>query len=557
MLVDARTIPDGKKLRADVCVVGAGPTGIAVARALAASGLEVLLIESGGLSPDKEIEGLSSGEIVAGSQHAPLHLYRRRVIGGTSYVWGGRCTPFDPIDFEARHWLPGSGWPIAHAELLPWYEQANTFLDAGRFDYTVDGSLGGVGAFIAGFSSPWLHTDRIERFSRPTNIGRRYRRELKNSTNLRLVHHAVCTYVHLHGDSRKTEEVELHTLAGTQLTVAAEAFVLALGTLETVRLLLASNNVMRHGIGNNSDWLGRSYLTHLEGTVGELRLTPPDRPVIWGYERSDDGIYVRRRFAVSARAQEAHGIGNGIARLNHPSVVDPAHGDGILSSAFFVKNLLVPEYSRRISWTDRRTAARLATLGRNSLARQHVLNVLKDFPRVAAFGPWWLWVRNIRRRQMPSLVLRSKTGRYPLDFNVEQAPNPDSRINLAHSRDRFGVPELRVDWRISDADRRTIMGTLALFRKAVADTGCGEFTYDPTVAIDQFTSVGGHQMGGTRMAADPKQGVVDANCRVHGISNLYLAGNNVFPTVGYANPTLTAVSLALRLAARLQVKLRS
>ncbi len=557
MLIDARTLPDGETLTAAVCVVGAGPAGIAVARSLAAAGIEVLLVEAGGFKPEKEIEALSSGEVAPGSPHAPLHLYRRRVIGGASYVWGGRCTPLDPIDFRARSWIPHSGWPFDRAELEPWYEKGNRFVDAGRFDYTAGGSLPGKGTFVEGFSSPALHTDRIERFSKPTNIGRHYRDELAKSAKLRLVHHVLCTGVRLHHAAGRTETLELRTLAGTRLVARAETYVLALGALETVRLLLASSDVMRDGIGNHSGWLGRSYLTHIEGTLGELRFTPADRAVIWGYEKSDDGIYVRRRFAVSEKAQEEHEVANGIVRLNHPSVVDPAHGQGILSAAYFAKNLLVPEYSRRIAWTDRQTAERLAALGRNRLLGRHALNMLKDLPRVAAFGPWWLWVRNLQSRQMPSLVLPSRSGSYPLDFNVEQAPNPESRIGLASSRDRFDMPRLRVDWRMSEVDRHTIRGTLALFRDAVAATGCATFTYDPETALDQFAAIGGHQMGGARMAADPKSGVVDSQCRVHGVDNLYLVGNQIFPTVGYANPTLTTVALALRLAGHLADRLEA
>ncbi len=557
MLIDARTLPDGETLTATVCIVGAGPAGIAIARSLAAASIEVLLVEAGGFKPESEIEALSKGEVAPGSPHAPLHLYRRRVIGGASYVWGGRCTPLDPIDFETRSWIPHSGWPLTRAELQPWYEQANPFVDAGRFDYTVEGSLAGRGAFIEGFASPALHTNRIERFSKPTNIGRHYREELVKSAKVRLVHHALCTGVKLHHAAGKTEMLELRTLAGTRLAVKAEVFVLALGTLETVRLMLASNDVMRDGIGNHSGWLGRSYLTHIEGTLGELRFTPADRPVIWGYEKSTDGIYVRRRFAVSEAAQERHGVANGIVRLNHPSVVDPAHGQGILSAAYFVKNLLVPEYRRRIAWTDRRTAERLAAMGRTRLFGRHALNMLKDLLKVATFGPWWLWVRNLQRRQMPSLVLPSRSGRYPLDFNFEQAPNPESRIGLVTSRDRFDVPQLRVDWRMREVDRHTILATLELFRDAVAATGCATFTYDPETALDQFTAIGGHQMSGARMAADPKLGVVDSQCRVHGVDNLYLAGNQIFSTVGYANPTLTTVALALRLAGHLADRLEA
>jgi choline dehydrogenase-like flavoprotein len=334
-------------------------------------------------------------------------------------------------------------------------------------------------------------------------------------------------------------------------------YVVAAGTLESLRLMLVSNDVMRDGIGNHSGWLGRSYLAHLEATIGELRLKPSNRGVIWGYERSNEGIYVRRRFAVTEDAQEKHQIGNAIARLSHPSVVDPVHRSGILSAAYLTKFLLVPEYSRRISWVDKRTAQRLAETGQLAHLASHFLNVLKDLPRVAAFGPWWLWVRNVRRRKMPSLVLQSKTGTYLLDVNVEQSPNLSSRVHLIDKRDKFDVPQIGVDWRISSEDVRTIRGTLTLIREAVLQSGCGEFEVDLDEAVEHFNPVGGHQMGGSRMSADPQQGVVDAQCRVHGIGNLYLAGCQVFPTVSYANPTLTAVALALRLSAHLRERLKS
>jgi choline dehydrogenase-like flavoprotein len=556
LLLNATEIPDGKSLRSSVCVVGAGPAGIAIALQLAKARHDVVLVEAGGIRPESDTESLSGGEVATGSLHVPLEMYRRRVIGGSTYVWGGRCTPFDPIDFERRPWIPDSGWPITYTDLLPWYQHANTFLDAGRFDYLVAESLRNKGPFIEGFSHPWLHTDRIERFSRPSNVWHHYRNELKSLRELRLLHHAVCTHIGLHRSACTANAVTLRTLGGTKLSVVADCFVLALGTIETVRLLLASSETAGKGIGNHSDWLGRCYLSHLEGSIGELKFSPSNRKVIWGYEKSDDGIYVRRRFAVSASAQELHGTGNAIARLNHSPVSDPTHGDGILSAAFLAKNFLVPEYNRRISWTDRRTADRLAALGRWRLLSDHIFNVVKDLPRLVAFAPWWFWVRNLRRRKMPSLALHSNAGTYLLDFNIEQSPNRESRILLADSCDRFGVPHVKVAWRTNDVDRRTIMGTLQLFREAFKSSGCGEFAYDQDEAIEKFMQVGGHQMGGTRMARHADEGVVDSNCAVHGIENLFLAGNQVFPTVSYANPTLTNVALAIRLASHLHRRLK-
>jgi choline dehydrogenase-like flavoprotein len=557
VLLDAGAIPEGTTLHADVCIAGAGPAGIAVARMLATAGHDVLLAETGGFSPEEEIESLSAGTVATGSGHPSLTMYRRRVIGGTSYVWGGRCTPLDPLDFEVRDWVPYSGWPIAHRDLLPWYQGASDFLDAGRFDYSVEGSLTDKKDFIEGFVSPILLSDRIERFSLPTNVGHKFRAELVRSPTLRLLHHAVATHIRLDRDNGNVRCLDLRALNGSRMTVVAPAYVLALGAIETVRLMLASNDACENGIGNSSGWLGRSYLSHLEGTVGELRLQPSSRPVIWGYEKSRDGVYVRRRFALSEMAQKEHRIGNAVARLHHESFANPSHRNGILSAAFLTKSLLVPEYSRRISWVDRRTAQRMANTGPASLTRSHLMNVVRDLPGALALIPRWIWLRNLRRRKFPSLVLPSRFGTYPLDVNIEQSPNPASRITLLDTRDRFGMPQVSVDWRMNELDRHSIRTTLALIRDALAQSQCGEFMVDVDESIERITPIGGHQMGGARMSSDAKNGVVDANCRVHGVGNLYLAGSQVFPTVGYANPTLTAVALSLRLAAHLQTNHRT
>ena len=135
MMLDASELPTGKTLTADLCIVGAGAAGITLALQLIDSGLEVLVLESGGLKPEAATQALYSGSVREARLHSPPDRYRQRRFGGTSTIWGGRCMPFDPIDFEPREFMPHSGWPLSRAELLPFYRRANRLAEAGEFEY--------------------------------------------------------------------------------------------------------------------------------------------------------------------------------------------------------------------------------------------------------------------------------------------------------------------------------------------------------------------------------------------------------------------------------------
>ena len=123
MIDDARTIPADSVLTADLCIVGCGAAGITIGRELAGSSLGVVILESGGLEYESEINDLDKGEVV-GLPYFPLDTARLRYFGGSTNHWGGVCRPLEPIDFEARDWIPGSGWPIARADLDPYYLRA-------------------------------------------------------------------------------------------------------------------------------------------------------------------------------------------------------------------------------------------------------------------------------------------------------------------------------------------------------------------------------------------------------------------------------------------------
>lgn len=549
MIIDALELPAGTELQADVCIVGSGAAGIALALPFADGRHEVIVIEAGGARHEPETQALYAGEVADTRLHPPLDRYRERRYGGSTTTWGGRCVPFDPIDFEVRDYVPHSGWPIGHETLQPYYARATQLCEAGECAFDAASAFPrGLPPLLAGFDSASFSTDTLERFSCPTDFGRRYRQRLDAAANLRVLLHANVTGVELGDDGRAVSAVRAASLGGKTLRVRARCVILAAGGLENARLLLASDEVQRTGIGNAHDLVGRYYMCHLAGTTGTLALEP-GVAVRYGYDVSDDGIYCRRRFALRADAQRRLGVGNFIARLHHPRITDPAHGSGALSLLYLAKPFIPYEYAKRLHGDDAHGIGRwLAHLG----------NLVRDPLQAFAFAWQMLTQRKLAERKFPSIIIEPRRPRFSLDFHAEQLPNPDSRVTLGSERDALGMRRLHLDWRYRREDVETVARALATFAADVRASGIGRYDYDPD-AIEaemlRYGAYGGHHIGTARMGRSPREGVVDTNLQVHGVDNLFVAGAAVFPTSSQANPTLTIVALSLRLAGHLQARL--
>ncbi len=547
MIIDARELPDGETLTADVCIVGAGAAGITMALELAKGSIDVLVLESGGLRPEEATQDLYSGAVADERLHSPPDTYRQRRFGGTTTIWGGRCMPLDPIDFERRDYMPNSGWPIELSALMPYYPEANRLCEAGEFSY------GAAAAFhrplrpmIEGFESPLFTTDALERFSCPTDFGARYGRRLRTAPNVRIVLHANVTRIQLDAAGLRVQSLAVRTLQGKSLEATAKQVVLAAGGLEVARLLLASRDVQSGGIGNGRDVVGRYYMCHLAGTIGALAVDKPLGSVWNGYDVSDEGVYCRRRIALLPEAQREHRLGNFIARLHHPRITDPEHHNAILSLLFLAKFVIPYEYGKRLHGGEPATLR---------MWLQHVRNVASGPFDAAGFAWHMLKDRRLAERKFPSIIIKPKANLFSLDFHAEQQPAPESRVELMRDVDALGMPKLRVDWRYTPVDVDTVSRSIALLAREIERTEVGTFTYDPAdieFEMTRYGAYGGHHIGTARMGTDPAHSVVDPDCRVHGVSNLSIASCAVFPTSSQANPTLTIVALALRLAARLR-----
>ena len=545
MMLDASDVST-HALDADLCIVGAGAAGISLALQFVGSTTSVVLIESGGHGHDDRTQQLYAGEVADSHMHPPLDRYRERRFGGSTSTWGGRCIPFDPIDFERRDYLGLEGWPISYADLLPYYERANQLCEAGPFQYNEARAFKQrPPPMISGFLSRDFSDDSLERFSRPTDFGKRYGQRLRESSNVRVILHANVTYLRLDRDGERLDAVKVRSFGGGHFIVRAGLFVLACGGLETVRLLLASRDVNQQGVGNAYDHVGRHYMSHLAGTIGTLRFRQ-GVTVHHGYDRSDEGVYCRRRLALRPDAQRRLGVGNFIARLHHPRITDPVHRSGALSLLYLAKPLVPYEYAVRLQGEDQAS-------GRQWLS--HLGNVLRDPLQVMAFC-WQMTVRRkLVRRKFPSIVVKPRNNCFSLDFHAEQLPNAESRVLLCDSLDEFGLPKLRVDWRYCSDDVATVERALAALARALRDEEVGSFEYDRSTVereMVRYGAYGGHHIGTARMAGSARRGVVDERQRVHGVHNLFISSAAVFPTSGQANPTLTIVALSLRLADHLQ-----
>lgn len=533
MQLDGNSIKSGDEITADVCIIGAGAAGITMAMELAGTSLSTVLLESGGLQIESDTQQLAIGE-VAGLPTFPLAVSRLRCFGGATGHWGGRCRPLDASDFIERPWVPHSGWPITLADLLPHYARAQELCQLGDFEYdTAQWDLR---------DSPPLQLPggsvgtRLLQISPPTNFGVRYRANIQKAGNIRLVLHSNVVQIVPEPNGRSIKNVEVATLQGKRFTVRARNYVLATGGIENARLLLASDRVIRGGIGNQHDLVGRYFADHMNlDTAGVFPLET----------KTSYALYV----------QESRG------RMRHK--LDGKGRPGAL--------LGMLDLSERVQ-RQSLTLNFMAELSRSDWSGYFLHSDRFDFEMDSGQGAvrsTWaeakevlstLW-RNLGDAVSRPFQSRSDGGNifYRVITEQEQAPNPESRVTLASSKDRLGVRQACLTWRLTELDRHTIkvavkeiasaMGAAGMARvKALWDLDAKDW---PVHMQSSW-----HHCGTTRMHADPKRGVVDADCLVHGLSNLFVAGSSVFPINGSANPTLTVVALSLRLAQHLKQSLQ-
>jgi choline dehydrogenase-like flavoprotein len=500
-------LPEGQvSLRdAAVLVVGTGPAGLALARALRDRGVPVVMLESGGgEARADDLNGASSSELpFAGARDG-----RVRGFGGTGEVWAGQCLPLDDIDFTARPWVPGSGWPLGPDDLRPWIEAASAL-------YGVSGATFGPtdaeGAPVdLPEADPRELTWRVTHYSPSHRLGSGMRRDVARDEDLTVVLDATVVRLTLSGG--RVSGVIARNRAGAEQTFQPSLIVLACGALENARLLLAS--------GVTSPHLGRLQ-DHPFWLVGEVKTPAPilgrafQSMVVRGHR-------IRPRLALAPERQAA------TRTLNCAANIELDHGDR--SAVGALKRLHDAAHERR--WPE-------------AYAR--------DLGRVAAHPADVL--RELRSRRTGVAAPADRHTRLLLRIQTEQPPVGDSRLTLSDQVDTLGARKVDVRWTVGDAEHRTCAALAEVVCRQLRDGGLGCLELFPWMHdSEKFAAAARdfyHHAGTTRMSRDPADGVVDTDCRVHGVANLYVAGGSVFPSSGYANPTLTIVALAIRLGSHL------
>lgn len=524
---------------ADICIVGAGPVGLALAFSCAEGGLTVTLVDSGDFGRKPGGQGLFGSLDITTEHHANLKLTSHRGIGGASRLWGGRCVMLDDIDFEQRPHVPFSGWPITHGEIARHYRGALDFLGFGK------SASEPPMAAVHGEAS----ADLVEQWSPEPDLARFQGGRLRASPRIRTYSGCTVTQIRLDPEGRQVAGLSANW-RGRTVEFNAKAYVLAAGGLENARLLLATQRAWPEKFGGPDGALGRFYTGHLTGYLATIQFAQPGFARKLWYQKRGDGSHVRRRLALTPEAQRRRRVLNTAFWLESFSVSDPAHGSGALSMIYVGLALmrLYPHLGRGL--------APSATEPEWRGYREHLLNIRHD-PQLLASTVRvlsQLMLQPFRRR---AFAVVNPRDRYLLRYHAEQRPNPDNRVTLSGQQDGSPLPRLRVDYRFLPEDATSVVESHAVLERSLQHAGIGRLDYlaEPDRRIDRVLKQaldGYHQIGLTRMSADPRDGVVDRNCRVHDLANLYVVGSSVFPTAGQANPTLPAVALALRLADHLQ-----
>ena len=503
MLIDAIEAPPaaGVDLRAEVCVIGGGAAGLSITRSLARQGVDVILLEAGGLKETPRSQEVYKGEGV-GQKYFKLHYARKRYLGGSTNCWAGLCAPLRPSDFEQRSWIPHSGWPISHEDLAGHYDATREILGIGEFHPQLDVPLP-PGEVMSG---PGLKLDGFEpvyfQLSRPVRLGSAWRDDLKALKQARVMYNANVVHLKLNETGQSLQHVVCQVFDGPRFKVRAQRFVLACGGIENPRMLLNARDVSPQGIGNQRDLVGRYFMEHPHIDRESLWIPGGAVPSLAYYHRrkrraSKDRIWPYLRLSAE--------------RLKREELLD-------FSLVLFKRRKLKRDLKRHPLSREVFESAQHLHHGREGKGRAQ--------PKRA----------------------------YTFGNPMEQAPNPDSRILLDPdgARDELGLIRARLDWRLSDLEKRTLRRAHELIAESLcmADYGRVRVTPNPH-KLPKQTKGGYHHMGTTRMSDSEQTGVVDRDCKVFGVNNLYVAGSSVFTTSGAANPTFTIVSLALRLAEHL------
>lgn len=514
----------------DVCVVGTGPAGLACALGCRERGMKVLLLEAGGKQPTPGKPDLLAADIAQPTGHDPTEIVSASALGGTSHWWGGRAVALDPIDFAT--------WPIAYDDMPPWYRDAAKFLGVETMH---EGPAPGAFAQLTRFSAT-----RDEMWCPQINMAKRWRAQLEAVNGPAIVLGA--RVIGLEHDARRVTGLRVR-IGDAERRARARNFVLACGGLGALKLLLLAQREAPHLFGGPNGKLGVGYMGHLTGAICDLAPADVNQIDAFGFRPMGGDVFARRQIQARAETVRGEGLGNIGFWLDNASNDNPAHGSSVASAKYVAARM-----SRGLASPGRRRDE--APLG------PHFQNIARA-PFAAAGGlmrvGYLLAMARITGRLPRSRTfLQAGNGAWHMRYHAEQRPDPANRISLStNSVDSAGLPKLAITFRFAEREIESVLRAHELLDTDLQAAGAGRLKWKGTreecaqMARD-FARDGYHQIGGAAMSRSADDGVVDPDCRTHDLANLWIASSSVFPSGGQANPTLTIIALARRLAERLK-----
>jgi choline dehydrogenase-like flavoprotein len=515
-IIDLEKCDAESEFSCETVIIGAGAVGIAMAAELVRKGRDVILLEAGGISLETQSQNIFTNARSSGVNLSGLHSGRFRLLGGTTNFWGGQLLPFDPIVFEGRPSLDIEPWPFDRQTLDPYYERAMSLLgmDGGlATDDTVwaraNTTLPALGEELELFFTRWAKTP---------NLAKCFKADLSAPGARVFVHANVCGF-EPDETGERIARVHMRTFSGRRATVSARHTVLACGTIEIARLLMMPFIDGRKTPWAGNEWLGRGYLDHLDMTAGEV--VPKNQETFHDLFENlfFDGYKYNPKIKLSEQAQREKSL-LGIAGF---FIFRTSYQDNAENIKLFLRSV-----------RDGKLPPNWWQLPAHAFAISKILLpfAYRYFHDNRTFHP-----------SGSSILFR---------VSAEQLPIRDSRITLKSERDALGMPIVDVNWAVDGRELETIAYFSEQVRDVLKKADIADIVLekrlvarDPAYLAEASDTY--HQMGGARMGRDATDGVVDRNLRVHGVLDLYVAGAAVMPSTGFANCTLTAIALGLRL----------
>ncbi|MDO8492467.1 MAG: GMC family oxidoreductase [bacterium] len=548
-IIKKDTPEEAKKKKYDVCIIGSGPSGMTLANELEKTGMTLCVLESGKATKTAYADSLrqteSRGILIKESS-------RERILGGTSTTWSGLSSPLDTIDLDSSLPYHKGGWPIDRATLDKYYNRAAngySFPSLSRYSQSSVALIRERGDL----ELKWKGLNEKIFLARvPTqNFGKNFEHIFEN---LNLDLYLDATVVELKGDktANNITRADFITSQGKHGSISASVFIVATGGIENARLLLNSRGLSQKGVGNEHDCVGRYLMNHPKNYYGVITLNKPihELPHYFGYALSGYTGYAGLR--INENIQKQKQLLNSYVRFE--PMFPWSDNTGVESLIRLIKKLRIELIFLRFKKRGLLTIRDYAETGDDSTI-QNTGKTTKG---------WLMLFFDILRNIIPVsryVFARLNSGQPPsvkrirLRNFLEMEPRAENRVTLGEKKDGLGMAIPIVHHECSPLDKKSIIELHKIIRQELIEskigTLAGNLEKEPRWPITEDSS---HHMGTTRMGLDQRTSVVDENCKVHSVSNLYLAGASVFPTSGCSNPTMTIVALSIRLADHLKNK---